>query len=217
MIIGANFEYANIAGADMQGALSDKPNGRLVTELDVGLDELLRLHRLFVESCGTSGQALDLGGFDMRSAGALTGAFLTMLKARHTVFFGLDLSHAAMQSACCDEADFRDCTLDAADMRGIVLTGAMLSGASMQGAKLQSLMMDAGQRMQSDLSGAHLRHVNLRGADLRGVLFGGADLSFADLTGADVREVDFKGAKLVGCRMPSEPSASTGAGEGTAS
>jgi uncharacterized protein YjbI with pentapeptide repeats len=201
VIAGANFEYADIAGADMQGALTDKPNGRLLAELDVGLEELLRLHRQFVESCGASGRALDLSGFDLRSAGALTGACLTMVRAQRTVFFGLDLSGAALQAAHCDEADFRDCALDRADMRGIVLTGAMLSGASMQGVHLQSLMMDAGRRMHSDLSGADLRHTNLRGADLRGVRLDGADLSFADLTGADVRDVDLHGAKLAGCRL----------------
>jgi uncharacterized protein YjbI with pentapeptide repeats len=216
VIAGANFEYANTAGAEMQGALSDKPNGRLLTELDVGLEELLRLHRRFVESCGASGQALDVGGFDLRSAGALTGACLTMLKARRTVFFGLDLSGAALQAACCDEADFRDCALDRADMRGIVLTGAMLSGASMQGVNLQSLMMDGGRRMRSDLSGADLRHTNLRGANLRGVRLDGADLSYADLTDADVRDVDLSGAKLAGCRLSSQQLANTGAGEGKA-
>lgn len=201
VITGANFEYANTAGADMQGALSDKPNGRMLKELDVGLEELLRLHRTFVESCGATGHALDLSGFDLRNAGALTGACLTMLTAQCAVFFGLDLSGAALQAARCREADFRDCTLNGADMRGIVLAGATLNGASMQGVKLRPLIFDGGRRMQSDLSGASLRHVDLRGADLRGVRLSGADMSFADLTGADVTGMDLEGAKLAGCRL----------------
>ena len=92
MIAGATFEYANMAGADLQGALSDKPNGRLVAELHTSLDELLRLHRQFIESCGAAGSALDLSGFDLRTAGAFAGACLTMLTAHNAVFYGLDLS-----------------------------------------------------------------------------------------------------------------------------
>ena len=82
VITGATFEYTNMAGADLRDALSDKPNGRLLGELDVGLDELLRLHRQFIESCGAAGAALDLSGFDLRNAGRLAGACLTMLTAR---------------------------------------------------------------------------------------------------------------------------------------
>ena len=97
----------------------------------------------FIESCGASGAALDLSGFDLRNVGALAGACLTMLTARHAVFYGLDLSGPGLQAARCAEADFRDCRFDGADMRGIVLSGALLNGASMQGAKLRALVIDA--------------------------------------------------------------------------
>jgi uncharacterized protein YjbI with pentapeptide repeats len=186
VITGATFEYTNMAGADLRDALSDKPNGRLLGELDVGLDELLRLHREFIESCGAAGAALDLSGFDLRNAGRLAGACLTMLTAQNAVFYGLDLSRAALQAARCAGADFRDCRFDGADMRGIVLSGAMLNGASLRGADLRALVIDGTRRMPSDLSGASLRHADLRGADLRGVCLIGADLSFADLAGADI-------------------------------
>ena len=204
VIAGATFEYANMAGADLQNALTDKPNGRLLDELHAGLPELLSLHRRFIESCGAAGAALDLSGFDLRGAGVLADACLTMFTARKTVFYGLDLSRAALQAARCPEADFRDCRFDGADLRGIALPGALLNGASMKGAKLCSLVLGSGRLMASDLSGASLRHVDLRGADLRGVTLAGADLSFADLTGADLANVDLAGAVLAACKVSPE-------------
>jgi uncharacterized protein YjbI with pentapeptide repeats len=172
VITGANFEYADTAGADMQGVLSDKPNGRMLDELDVGLGELLRLHRAFVDSGGAAGHVLDLSGFDLRNAGPLAGACLTMMTARRAVFFGLDLSGVALQAARCGEADFRDCTFNGADMRGIVLTGATLNGASLQGVKLRPLIFDGGRQMQSDLSSASLRQAGGVSAVARAVRHG---------------------------------------------
>ena len=219
VIAGANFDYANTAGADMLGALSDRPNGRLLSELHDSLENLLRLHREFVESCGAAGHALDVSGFDLRDAGAFAGACLTLLTARNTVFFGLDLSCVALQAAHCGGADFRDCRLDGADLRGSVLKGAMLTGASLHGVKLQSLVMSGERRMRSDLSEANLRHADLRGSDLRNASLAGADLSFADLTDADVTDTDLGGTKLTGCKLSREqlegslPTSSVVAGE----
>jgi uncharacterized protein YjbI with pentapeptide repeats len=200
VIAGANFEYTDLAGADLQGALSDKPNGRLLDELPAGLDELLHLHRQFVASCGAAGAALDLSGFDLRGAGSLAGTCLTMLTANQAVFYGLDLSHCELQAAACAGADFRDCRLDGADMRGIVAGGAMLDCASLRSANLRALVINDTRRMNADLAGASLRHADLRGADLRGVQLGGADLSFANLDGADLSDADLTGVRQAGAR-----------------
>ena len=204
VISGANFDYADMAGADLTDVLSDKPSGRLLGELNTSLEELLRLHRTFIESSGAAGTALDLSGFDLRSAGALAGACLTMLTAPLAVFYGLDLSNTALQAARCAKADFRECRFDGADMRGIQLAGATLNGASMQGVKLRALVMGDKRRMQSDLTGASLRHADMRGADLRGVRLAGVDLSGADLTGADVKDAFLGDAKLSGCKVSRE-------------
>ena len=123
VLAGASFTYTDTAGADMRDTLSDAPGGRLVAELGVGLEELLRRHLAFIGSNGAEGGPLDLSGFDLRGNGSLAGACLTMATARKAVFYGLDLSGAAMQAAKCKEADFRDCRLDEADLRGIDLTG----------------------------------------------------------------------------------------------
>src|SRR5581483_8038646 len=134
VIAGATFQYADIAGADMRDALTDAPSGRQVGELEVTLDELLRRHLAFIGSNGAEGAALDLSGFDLRGNGSLVGACLTMATAPDAVFYGLDLSRAAMQAARCARADLRDCTLDEADLRGIDLAGAKLNGASLRNA-----------------------------------------------------------------------------------
>ncbi len=204
VISGANFDYTDLAGADLQDVLSDKPSGRLLGELNASLDELLRLHMEFIESCGAAGAALDLSGFDLRGAGVFAGVCLTMLTASRAVFYGLDFSGTALQAARCPKADFRDCRFDGADLRGIVLTGATLNGASMRGVKLRALAIDDARRMVSDLSGASLRHADLRDVDLRGVLLAGADLSFADLTGADLTGVDLTGTRLSAAKVSRE-------------
>ncbi len=201
VLASANFEHANTAGADMEDTLSDKPRGRLLSDLHVSLEELLRLHRAFIASVGAGGAPLDLDGFDLRGSGPWAGACLTMLKASGAVFYQLDLTRAALQAAKCQGSDFRGCRLDAADMRGICLAGSRMNGASMRRVDLRALQMEQGRRMPADLSNASLRHVDLSGALLGGVRLAGADLSFANLTDVELSQVDVAGTKLVACKM----------------
>jgi uncharacterized protein YjbI with pentapeptide repeats len=203
----ANFNYANTAGADMQDILSDKPQGRLLGELAVSVDELRRGHLRFIASHGATGALLDVSGFDLRGSGSWAGACLTMAKAVGTVFQRLDLSRAALQAAKCQRADFRNCRLDEADMRGVCLEGARLNNASMRKVDLRALQMDAGGQIGADLSNARLCHVDLSGASLRGARFTGAELSFADLTEVDLTGVDLAGARLGGCKLSPAQSA----------
>ena len=147
-----------------------RPAGR---RAGVGLEELLRRHLAFIGSNGAEGAPLDLSGFDLRGNASLAGACLTMATARKAVFYGLDLSGAALQAGRCKEADFRDCRLDEADLRGIELIDAKLNGASLRNADLRSLLLDEGREIHADLSGARLRHADLAGARLSGRGAGG--------------------------------------------
>ena len=106
VLAGASFTYTDTAGADMRDTLSDAPGGRLVAELGVSLEELLRRHLAFIGSNGAEGAPLDLSGFDLRGNGSLAGACLTMATARKAVFYGLDLSGRRMQAARCKERRF---------------------------------------------------------------------------------------------------------------
>jgi uncharacterized protein YjbI with pentapeptide repeats len=199
---GTTFDYANSAGANMQDTLSDKPHGRLVSELGVSLEDLLRRHLDFIKCSGTAGDRLDLSGFDLRGAGAtLTGACLTMATAADAVFYGLDLTFAAIQASKCPGADFRNCKLDEADMRGICLTGAKLNNASLRNVNLRALRLEKGMQMPADLSNATLCHADLSGAHLSGTRLAGADLSYANLTNAELAGVDLAGVRLVGCKL----------------
>jgi len=198
---GANFAYANLAGADLFDVLSDAPKGRPIAESDVELKELLRLHLRFIGTGGSDGQSLDLSGFDLRNSGSMAGACLTMLMAKQTVFYGLDLSRVAIQAAKCADADFRNCKLDEADMRGIQLAGAKLNNATMRKVKLGPLRLDQDRQISTDLSGVSMRHADLVGADMRGVLLVGADLSFADLNGANLTGADLTNAGLNSCTV----------------
>jgi uncharacterized protein YjbI with pentapeptide repeats len=197
----ANLEYANTAGADMEDVLSEKPQGRLLDELPVSVEEMRRQHTRFIASHGATGALLDLSGFDLRGSGSWAGVCLTMARAVGAVFQRLDLSGAALQAAKCQGADFRNCQFDAADMRGVSLAGARLNNASLRKVDLRALLMDQGMRMAADLSNASLRNADLSGALLQGARFAGADLSFANLTEVDFTGVDLAGATLVGCKM----------------
>jgi uncharacterized protein YjbI with pentapeptide repeats len=212
---GANFNFANLAGADLAGVLSDQPGGRLLAELEEGLDDLLRLHLQFVGSNGATGRPLDLSGFDLRHAPSLAGACLTMVTARKAIFYGLDLGRVAIQAAKCDSADFRNCRLDAADMRGIQLAGARLNNASLREVDLRSLRIDAERQMHTDLNGAILRHADLTNTDLRGVSMISADLSFANLAGAKLNDADLTNARLVCCKVSRAQLDTTLASHGT--
>jgi uncharacterized protein YjbI with pentapeptide repeats len=197
----------------MRDTLSDAPVGRLISELGVGLEELLRRHLAFIGSSGAEGAPLDLSGFDLRGSLPLAGACLTMVTARQAVFYGLDLSRAALQAAKCAGADFRDCRLDEADLRGIELKGARLNNASLRNANLRSLKLGEGREIHADLSGARLRHANLAGARLHGALLAGADLSCADLAGVDLANVVLDGARLFSCNLsPSQRGAAIAGG-----
>jgi uncharacterized protein YjbI with pentapeptide repeats len=185
----------------MVNTLTDKPCGRLLSELDVGLEELLARHRQFIDSRGAAGALLDLGGFDLRGSGPWVGACLTMAKLPGAVFYQLDLSGAQMHAAGCRDADFRSGRLDRADMRGICLAGSKMTNASMRGVDLRALQMGPGRQMAADLTNATLRHADLNGALLLGARLAGADLSYADLSGADLTGADVAGAKLTACKL----------------
>ena len=99
-----------------------------------------------------------------------------------------------------DRADFRDCKMIKADLRGSSLKNGMLSRADLSAARLCSLQFtneDGTARLQRvNLSGGNLRYAILRGADLRDAILTGADLSYAILIDCDLRRADLTGALL---------------------
>jgi uncharacterized protein YjbI with pentapeptide repeats len=229
---GANFHGANLADADMTGANLTKANMRsaiisgaimdrvekqgiimdnVITEDDMGaklenlgrsLPELLEEHTLWVATAGRSGRQLDLSGYDLRDVLDIKRFPFTAIRCVSTNFLNQDLRAAQLQSATFDRADFRDCKMEEADMRGSTFKYAQLARADLTKAKLCPLVFtnpDGTQRKQRvDLSGASLRYASLRYADLRDCVLMGVDLTNAVLTGADLRRADLTGAILKG-------------------
>ena len=79
-------------------------------------------------------------------------------------FRGEDLSDGNLAGFVLRRADFRDATIDRADLTGADLTGARLCGASLRDAILA----------KANLTDADLTGVDLAGADLTGAILDGA-------------------------------------------
>ncbi|WP_336365433.1 pentapeptide repeat-containing protein [Halalkalicoccus salilacus] len=85
-----------------------------------------------------------------------------------------------------EEADFSNCTLIDADLRGADLEGANMRNADLRGA---------------DLEGADLRHIDFTDADLRGADLIDSKLVGSDFTDADLFDADLSESNLQGAIM----------------
>jgi len=106
------------------------------------LDEILKQHRLWVESEGKSGTRADLSGAN------LSGAFLSRADLRSADLHGADLTGA----------ELFDADLSHAFLYDVKLRGALLGGANLSDAYLPL----------ADLSGAYLPLADLSGAEVSG-------------------------------------------------
>lgn len=212
---GTNLTNSNLHGAIMSGtilvatetggsnikeALTQEASGGKFADLKKPLAQLLEDHTAWVSSAGKKGNRLDLSSIDMRDVANLSQYPLTAIKAVEAKFMGQNLSGIGMQSAQLDRADFRDCKMTKADLRGSSLKGAMLSRADLSEANLAALQFPvaggAHWLQRVNLSGANLRYAVLRGADLRDAIMTGADLTYAILIDCDLRRADLTGALL---------------------
>ena len=159
---------------------------------------------------GKSGRQLDLGGYDLRFVLDLKLFPFTAIKATGANFLKQDLRGAELQSGVFDKADFRDCQMQGADLRGSSFKYARLARVNLEGARLCPLQFEQrgkDKRLQHvNMSGADLRYAHLSGADLRSCILMGADLSHAIIRGCDLRKADLsgailRGATLIDCRM----------------
>ena len=200
-----NFEFTENYAIDKENAITDESIGKKIEDTGKTFEELLDLHKLWIETAGKNGEQLDLSEFDLRNERELNLVPLTAIKAVKSTFLGLDLSRANIQSATLDGSDFRDCYMENADLRGSSLKDVSMTRANLRGARLSPLMFknaDGTKRIQRvNFSGADLRFASFRNADLRDTVFMGADLTQADLRETDLRRADFTGAKLVNTNM----------------
>src|SRR5260221_12344974 len=107
VLMNATMSSVEMGGADLQGTLTNAQAGHSLQKLGRPLEELVALHQLWVQSFGAEGKQLDLSGFDLRTAAALSRASLPMLKASGAAFFCPALDGAALQTARLDGSDLR--------------------------------------------------------------------------------------------------------------
>ena len=124
------------------------------------LNEVLKQHKLWLETEGKEGKRANLSGDN------LSGANLEYADLR-----GANLWYANLRKADLRGADLRKADLCGADLRGAELCDANLRKADLRGADLCG----------ADLRGACLEYADLWGANLEGVDLRGACLEYADL------------------------------------
>jgi uncharacterized protein YjbI with pentapeptide repeats len=194
---GVLIDPSKLVNVDMTGALTDAPAGKTIDQMPVPIQDLLVLHKQWLDSKGAQGKRLDLSGFDMRKAPSLGKADLTMFHAENSIWYAQDMSRMIMAASRFDHSDLRSCNFDVSDLRGSSFVKANLAGAKLRHAHFEPLLIDTDRLVKTDFSGANLRYTDFAGSDLRDANFTGADLSFANLGGAKLQGAKFHDAKLV--------------------
>ena len=115
------------------------------------LNEVLRLHKQWLESNGNKGKRADMRranlknadmrGADMRGAD-MHRADMKDAKLQNAYLYGAHMQDADMRGADMKDADMKDAKLQGADMRGADMRGADLKGTDMKDAKLQNAYLD---------------------------------------------------------------------------
>ncbi|MGW5776492.1 pentapeptide repeat-containing protein [Streptomyces sp. NPDC003863] len=186
-----NFQYANLAGADL-------------TDANISWYDF---RRSFFEESDLRETVFNLANM---TRAILVGADLTQAQLTGADLSGAVLSHAdestgSTKDAVLVEADVSDTKLVDADLRGVKLARAFLAGSDLTradfgGADLSGATLSKAGASFIDadvkLARTSFRSADLRGADLRGVDFTGADLRGADLRGARLSGARLAGAKV---------------------
>lgn len=170
-------------------------DGRTVIDFDHA--QLANANLNGLKFSGADFQAASLKGANLAWAN-LTDAKLVNANLARANFFRARLSHANLQRANLADvslgADFRDASLDDANLRGAKFFGADFRGAYLVNANLTG----------ANLSEANFARAFLRGANLSGAYLGAdfylAFLGDANLTGANLADANLTGAILTGAK-----------------
>jgi hypothetical protein len=111
------------------------------------LNEVLRLHKQWLESNGNKGKRAHMHRANLQ------GAYMQ----------GVNMQGAYMQGVNLQNAHMRDANLKGTDMQG-----ADMQGADMQGVNLQGANMQRADLQNADMRGADRRGTNMKGANLKG-------------------------------------------------
>jgi uncharacterized protein YjbI with pentapeptide repeats len=192
VLVGATIYACNTTDARMDGALTDQPSGRDISELPYA--EMVAAHAQWCESEGVEGSPSSFDNADLRALKSVKGFNLTALSAKGAVFYGLDMEGVQLQGAQLQGADLRACNLRRADLRGARLMGAKLSGSDLREAVLGPLLIGADRMMPCDMTRCVAKGADFSHADLNHAVMVFADISRANFTGATLRQADLSGA-----------------------
>jgi uncharacterized protein YjbI with pentapeptide repeats len=198
VLVGATIYACNTQDARMDGALTDQPSGRDVSELPYA--EMVAAHAQWCETQGVDGTPSVFDGADLRALKSIKGYNLTAMSAKGAVFYGLDMEGVQLQGAHLEGADLRACNLRRADLRGARLMGAKLSGSDLREAVLGPLLIGADRLLPCDMTRVVAKGVDFSDADLNHAVMVFADISRANFTGATLKQADLSGAHRPGAR-----------------
>ena len=159
------------------------------------IDEILRLHTLWLDDDTPIGTRANFTGADLTEAN-LSGADLTLAYLTRAYLTRADLYGADLTLAYFTEADLTGANLTEADLTEANLTGANLTLAYLTRAYLTRADLYGADLTLAYLTGANLTEADLTRANLSGANFTGANLSGADLSGANFTRANFTGANL---------------------
>jgi uncharacterized protein YjbI with pentapeptide repeats len=185
----------------LTGTLTNAAMGPTLKDLPITLDELMRQHTMWVSSNSREGRQMDVSGYDLRKGVNFSHAYLTMMKAVNTVFYGVQFPDAQLLAADMRGADLRHANLQSADMRGADFKNVKLNGASLQGGRMDPLILGSSRTLVTEFEGASLRYANFSGASLREANFRRADLFGANFIGADLTGAAFQDTNIKDARI----------------
>src|SRR5665213_2008023 len=198
VLVGATIYACNTTDARMDGALTDQPSGRDISELPYA--EMVAAHAQWCETQGAEGSPSSFDGADLRALKSIKGYNLTALSAKGAVFYGLDMEGVQLQGAHLEGADLRACNLRRADLRGARLMGAKLSGSNLREAQLGPLLIGADRLLPCDMTRVVAKGADFANANLHQAIMVFADISRSDFTGAVMRQADLTAAHRPGVK-----------------
>jgi uncharacterized protein YjbI with pentapeptide repeats len=127
------------------------------------LQQIVKAHRLWVDSKHCQGKCADLSGSDLQGVD----------------LYGSMLQGANLARALLLKAELSDCDLERASLEHANLTGASLAWANLQYSNFKGACLKDSDLRMADLTGADLTGADLTGANLRGIVLSGPTLDRA--------------------------------------
>jgi len=203
LLTDAHIESAH--GIDLSGAITDNAERPKVVEMGKTIQDMLQLHRRWLETAGKEGEQLNMTGVDIRMLQTLKKEVLTAAVFTNCLGAKMNMSHIMGQSLKAANSFFRASDFEGADLRGADFKGANLANCNFKDIQASALLLgtsgpdkrfspcvfDDARLCYSDFSNANLKNASFKNANLTGVNFDGAKLAEADFTGANLQGVQF--------------------------